>query len=320
MKTLHYFKNRGVEEINFDLPEPTEDQIQIETIYCGICRSDIGNYMGKEEMPYSNNEYPEGIIGTWGHEGIGIVVKVGDNLKNIYNVGDFVATCSDPAYSYYYNAKFEESVKIPELNKKYIIQPVSCAINIIEKTILTANNLKINSKKILLIGSGFMSLVIGRYLKIAASDCELFVLGSSLKKKWEELDYKMIDNIKDIHDNSFSIVIDLSSKSENFYELNRITKLEGLICYAATPYDKITTNFFENCWKCHTFIMPSPRNSNFREIMEKTVDLIESKKLITDDIWSKEYNRNDINDVIKGFNDGVERSNDYIRGYLNFSL
>ena len=318
MKTLHYFKGEGIKEVDFNLPEPREDQIQIRTVYCGICRSDIGNYMEKEEMPYSNNENTEGIIGTWGHEGVGIVVKVGNNLKDIYKPGDFVATCSDPAYSYYYNAKLEESVKIPELDKKYIIQPVSCAINIIDKTIITANNLKINSKKILLIGSGFMSLVIGRYLKTMASDCELFVVGSSLKNKWGELGYKMFNSINEIDTDSFSIVIDLSSKSENFYELNRITKLEGLICYAATPYDKITTNFFENCWKCHTFIMPSPRSSDFREIMGKTVELIESKKLITDDIWSREYDRGDIKDIIKGFDDGVKRNNDYIRGYLKF--
>ena len=172
MKTLHTNGNRDIAEYDITLPKMRDDQIKIKTAFCGVCRSDVAAYAGWEKaMPF----------GMQGHEGVGTVVEVGSDIKHL-QVGDFVSSWSDPAYGDYYYATEGECVKIPELHKKYILQPVACAINIIKKT-LNFYDYK-SSDEILLIGSGFMSLIIGQYLK--KLNINHLVCGSSNKEEWEK--------------------------------------------------------------------------------------------------------------------------------------
>jgi propanol-preferring alcohol dehydrogenase len=57
------------------------DDILVKIIFSGVCHTDIHVWMG--DLPVKNKEFP--IVG--GHEGAGIVVKVGNNVKN-FKVGD----------------------------------------------------------------------------------------------------------------------------------------------------------------------------------------------------------------------------------------
>lgn len=316
-RLLHSFEKDSITEHIWDRPEMTDDQIEIKTVFCGICRSDIGAWKRWEEMPFN------GELGHFGHEGAGEVVRVGKNIKNV-KVGDFVATWSDPAYADYYYAKENEFVVIPELSHKYILQPVASAVNIAEKTANVIWNMTHDGYgssikpqgNILLLGSGFMSFVVARILE--RYNYEYTVCGSSHREIWKEKFGIELKDVYTIEDNSFDCVIDLTSKAENFDNCIRICKNEGLICYASTPYTPVTTNFFETCWKCHTWIFPSPRNSDFNEIMAKTRDYILEGFLDTEWMWSKGYDRNDMNEVKQAFEDGANRDVNYIRGYLKF--
>lgn len=300
MKKIYILDSHGrgcLGYYKFDKKDPTDDEIEIKTKFCGICRSDIAVYAGWEDhMPF----------GHFGHEGMGTVTKVGKNIKNIKE-GDFVATISDPAYSSYYNAKEHEFVKIPELNPKYILQPVACAINILDKTIINSK-----SEKILMFGTGFMSMIIGQYCKNA--NINLTIVGSAHKEKWANIGYKL-NSYNDIKDKKYPIVIDLSSKAKTFDLMSNLTEVEGLIVMASTPFSPVTTNFFKNSWNCHNFIFPSPRNSDFKTIMENTVKLIESEYIRPKKLWTKGYS---FNSALQGFEDGKTRSKDYIRGFINF--
>lgn len=297
---IHYFK--------FEKKDPTDDEIEIKTKYCGICRSDIAAF-ARWETPMP--------IGHFGHEGIGTVTKVGKNIREV-KVGDFVSTISDPAYGTYYNAKSHEFVKIPELSPKYILQPVACAVNILDRTLnyvemLNSRNFEqFKEKNILMIGSGFMSIIIGQLLSNSNSKYFLEVVGNSNKKKWNVIGYKLksYDEI-----NTFPIIMDLSSKEETFYKLPKIADKEAIITLASTPFTPVRTNFFENSWNCHTFLFPSPRNKNFRNIMKFTVELISEGKLSTESLWTKGYS---FEDAQTGFEDGVERTEDYLRGYIEY--
>jgi len=298
MKILHSFGKKNIDSWYYEERNAYSNEIKIQTKYCGICNSDIAVYGGFETPMF---------LGKFGHEGLGVVVSVGKEIKNVKE-GDFVSTISDPAYSEFYFAKENEFVKVPELNQKYIIQPVACALNILQKTL----NYNKNNKDILLVGSGFMSLIIAEYctkiLKIKIDIC-----GSSNKKNWGKLNLKL-NNIEDIEENSYDYVIDLSSKAENFKKITNICKNEGIINYASTPKENIVTNFFENCWKCHTILMPSPRNSDFIKSMELSVELIKNNILNTEELWSKGFKM--FSEYKEGFEAGLNRDFNYIRGYF----
>lgn len=305
MKLLHSFNEREITEVDYELPEMTDDQVMVKTIMCGICRSDIGSYMRWEGMM---------TLGQFGHEGLGQIIKVGKNIIDAKE-GDYVATWSDPAYGDYYYAKQNEFSIIPEPHFKYIMQPVACAINIIEKTKRMADTLGYDSEKILLLGTGYMSLVIGQLLKPEEVD----IVGNSNKDYWNKLGHTLYSNIESLPKEKYKVIIDLTSKEENFYKITKLAALEALICYAATPYTPVKTNFFENCWNCHTFIMPSPRNSDFKDMMDMGIKLVSTGVLNTELLWSKSYKRSDIKDIKQGFEDGVTRTPEYIRGYINWN-
>jgi len=319
-KLLHLTKPGLVEEYTWDLPNMAADQILVKTKMTGVCRSDIGNYGGLEAMPYSSKENPNGIIGTWGHEGLGTVVAIGRNIFDV-KVGDFVATFSDPAYSDYYLAKFKEYVKVPELSPKYILQPCACGINVFLETRRFMQYMKYQNETILLIGSGFLSTIIGKTSKAMIqsepySFSDIEVVGNANKEVWDSMGFKRYDNINQVN-KKYKVIIDLSSKPENFEKIIELSDVEALVCYAATPTKPITTNFFDSCWKGMTYILPSPRNKHFIDAMEMGRIMIETNKLNVDSMWTKGYNRD--TEFKQAFNDGLNRPAGYSRGYIEWN-
>jgi threonine dehydrogenase-like Zn-dependent dehydrogenase len=314
-KLLHSFEAKQIGEYEWEKPEITADEIEIKTLLCGICRSDVGSYNRWELMPYTDSENTNGKLGGFGHEGLGIVTKIGTNITDV-KVGEIVSTWGDPAFAYYYNVKKGEYAIVPEATAKYILQPTACSINIAVKTLDTCTLLQRNENpNILLLGSGFMSLVIGQYF--IATNKSFDIVGSSNKDEWAKLGVTM-KSIKDVTGNQYDAVIDLTSKAENW---NLITELkllrpEGILCYASTPYTPVTTNFFEQCWNCFTIIMPSPRNSDFGDIMKLTANLIMAGHIDPTPYWTHAYDRRDIESVKLGFEEGSNRTPEYIRGFL----
>lgn len=314
-KTLHSFNANSIEETTWDAPEMSEDQIKIKTLFCGVCRSDVGSYARWEHMPYTDDQNPNGKIGGFGHEGLGEVVAIGKNVTGV-KIGDFVSTWSDPAFADYYYAKQNEFVVVPEASHKYILQPVACAMNIFHKTQLFMNSMGYMNEPILLLGSGFMSIIIGQYCK--SNDIDLRVVGNSNKDIWKSMGFTLysMNEVKKSN-RKFKVIIDLTSKEETFYTISKeLADIEALICYAATPSTEVKTNFFDSCWNCHTLIMPSPRNLDFNEVMEWTRDLIDHGVLDPNILWSQGYSRNDMNEVKRAFEDGKNRPSGYLRGYL----
>ena len=294
-KLLHTTGKSDIKILEWEKPDITDTQIEIKTVFCGICRSDIAAYKGWEDfMPF----------GMQGHEGLGVVTKIGNSIQDV-KVGDFVATISDPAYCETYNAEEYQYIKVPELDPKYIIQPTACAMNIIYKTLANSKQ----GDNILLIGTGFMSVIIGQYLQ--SKGVSIDVYGSSHKDIWDNLGHNLMQREQL---GRYDIVIDLSSKEENFYLAPDILNDEGLLCYAATPFTEVKTNFFDLCWKCVTIIMPSPRNSDFKKVMKQTVELIDSGDIDPSILWTKGYDA--FTEYVEAFEEGVNRTKNYIRGYF----
>lgn len=313
MKTLHSFGNREVAEYEIEDAVCPDNGILVKTKLVGICRSDAAQFAGLEKgVP----------LGQFGHEGLGEVIDIGPNFKSDRSeeieLGDLVATWSDPAYAEFYPAKPNEFVKVPEIAPEYILQPAACATNIYRQTKKFMERMGLNREDILLLGSGFMAVIIGEICK--AENQNLIVVGRANSEIWQdivEVKYDTVDDLLATDPGKFSVIIDISSKAENFHKITSdLAAHEALIVYAGTPTEPVTTNFFENCWQCQTIIMPSPRNSDFNDAMAMTRDLITEGKLNTKRLWTKGYNRE--TEFEKAFIDAADRPEGYIRGFLKY--
>jgi NADPH:quinone reductase-like Zn-dependent oxidoreductase len=317
VKLLHSYGKKDIAEYTHDIGEMSPNQILVKTQLVGCCRSDISAYAGWERpMPF----------GQFGHEGLGIVKKCGSNITDVKE-GDIVATFSDPAYADHYYAKHGEYTKVKELHQRHILQPVACGVNIWLETKKMMDRMGYSNEQVLLIGSGFLSMIIGKTViwlsqshdtdkRIDQSKFD--IVGNANQDFWQQSGFNRFRSLNDIQQ-QYKVVIDLSSKAEYFdIIVNNITATEGLVCYASTPTSPVTTNFFEACWKCLTFVLPSPRNSGFSNAMDISEKIISGGWINVDSQWTQGYPRNDMTQVKQAFEDGANRKPGYVRGFIDF--
>ncbi len=163
------------EEVDFDKPDPTSDQIEVKAIMTGVCRSDIDMMQGNfGPLP----------LEMQGHEGLGVVTKVGADVYDV-KVGDFVATRGEPAYADFYNVRDREFVVVPEASPKYILEPVACGINIVQQAVTDIYKRSGPGKRLLILGSGFLAWVAYNTIRLNRLDFDITVVGNSNKDIWD---------------------------------------------------------------------------------------------------------------------------------------
>ena len=279
------------EEVEYDKPEPTSDQIEVRAIMTGVCRSDIDMMMGNfGPLPLSMQ----------GHEGLGQVTQVGALITGVKE-GDYVATRGEPAYADYYNVRRDEFVVVPEASPKYILEPVACGINCIVDDFKNRAN-----TKTIILGSGFLAWVVYNALKMYFPRMEVDVLGSSNQEFWGD---KLLLGTSESYDN----VIDLSGKYDLGTEIN--LNNNALIVDAvgkAVSREEAQAQL----WKACTTVKPSPRTPKFIDAMIRARYMIENGELEVDSFWTKAYNRNI--EWQQAFADGKDRPNGYSRGYIKW--
>ena len=185
------------EQVTYDLPPLTEDEICVRAVMTGVCRSDIDMMQGNfGPLP----------LGMQGHEGLGQVIGIGANITNV-NFGDHVATRGEPAYADIYNVRANEYVWVPEAHPRYIIEPVACGINAVDVADCSRQD------KILIIGSGFLAWVAYHTLT-KFKHCErVDVVGSSNIDLWGN---RLLLGTSE----SYDVVIDLSGKYSLGIDIN----------------------------------------------------------------------------------------------------
>jgi threonine dehydrogenase-like Zn-dependent dehydrogenase len=279
------------EEVDYDKPAPNSTEIEVKAVMTGVCRSDIDMMQGNfGPLP----------LEMQGHEGLGIVTKVGASVMNV-KVGDYVATRGEPAYADYYNCRDGEFVVVPELSPKYILEPIACGINCIVEDFQDRSQ-----GKTVILGSGFLAWVVYNTLKLHFQNMDVDVLGSSNIELWGD---KLLLGTSESYDN----VVDLSGKYALGTEIN--LNNNALIVDAvgkAVSREEAQAQL----WKAVTTVKPSPRTPKFIDAMYQARWMIENGKLEVDSFWTRSYNRNI--EWKQAFTDGVNRPNSYSRGYIKW--
>jgi D-arabinose 1-dehydrogenase-like Zn-dependent alcohol dehydrogenase len=283
------------EEVDYDKPEPTSDQIEVRAIMTGVCRSDIDMMQGNfGPLP----------LEMQGHEGLGQVTKVGALVTDV-KVGDYVATRGEPAYADYYNVRLDEFVVVPEADPKYILEPVACGINIVQQSVSEIYKRSGEGKRLLILGSGFLAWVAYNTIRLNRFDFDITVVGNNNKDVWG-------DALSQTYCGTFDVVIDLSGGTDVFDK--QIVNNEALIVLGSQK--TVTTDFSNLLWKACTMVFPSPRTERFYDCMKDAAIWIENGDLNVDNFWTKGYNRD--TEWQQAFADGMDRPNGYSRGYIKW--
>jgi threonine dehydrogenase-like Zn-dependent dehydrogenase len=286
------------DEVEYDKPEPNTYEIEVKSLMTGVCRSDIDMMMG---------EFGPLPLHMQGHEGLGIVTKVGSGIAKT-NVGDIVATRGEPAYADYYNVRIEEFVVVPEANPKYILEPVACGLNLINqaKEQLLDRQGQSENTRMLIIGSGFLAWVAYHAMRLNGYIFHVDVLGHSNKDLWgDKLLSSTIEN--------YDVVVDLSGNYELGLQIN-LNNNALIIDGVGKAVSKQEAQ--SQLWKAVTTIKPSPRNPYFIDCMQMARYFIENGYLEVDSFWTKCYNRT--TEWEQAFADGVNRPSGYSRGYIKW--
>jgi len=278
------------EEVEYDLPPLTENEICVRAVMTGVCRSDI------DMMDGNFGPLP---LQMQGHEGLGEVIGIGANITNV-NLGDIVATRGEPAYADFYNVRKDEYVQVPEAHPRYILEPVACGINAVDVANCSRQN------KILIIGSGFLAWVAYHTL-IKFKHCEnVDVIGSSNIDLWGDI--LLLGTTE-----SYDVVIDLSGKYALGIDIN-LNNNALIVDAVGKAVSKEEAQ--QQLWRAVTTIKPSPRNPNFYQCMKDAVWMIKNGYLEVDSFWTRAYNRNI--EWQQAFADGKDRPSGYSRGYIKW--
>lgn len=282
-------------EETWEKPEPNPWQIEVESIFTGVCRSDIDMMTGKFDL------LP---IHMSGHEGLGRVTKVGRHITDV-RIGSLVATRGEPAYADFYNVLQDQYVEVPEAHPRYILEPVACGINIVEQALDSIKQRQGKNKKLLILGSGFLAWVAYNRLLVHNLDFDIDVLGSANLDLWGD---KLLLGTSDYYD----VIIDLSGRTDVFD--NVMYSENALIIMGAQK--QVTTDFRGMLWKAVTMVFPSPRNPNFYYCMKESEKMITNGDLEVDSFWTRGYNRT--TEWQKAFEDSLHRPEGYSRGYIKW--
>jgi D-arabinose 1-dehydrogenase-like Zn-dependent alcohol dehydrogenase len=271
------------------------DQILVESVMTGVCRSDIDMMQGNfGPLP----------INMQGHEGLGRVVETGKEVKDV-RPGDYVATRGEPAYADRYVVRHREYVRVPEAHPRFILEPVACGINVIHQPIREIAERSGPGRKLLILGSGFLAWVAYNTIILNHLEFDITVIGNSNKELWGQ-------QLALYYGGKFDVVIDLSSRDDVFTK--DILCNEALVVFGVEK--KITTSFANLLWKACTIVFPSPRTDKFYQCMVDAARWIEDGDIDIDTFWTKGYNRD--TEWQQAFTDGVNRPEGYSRGYIKW--
>lgn len=284
------------EEVEYEVPPLSPDEICVRAVMTGVCRSDIDMMQGNfGPLP----------LNMQGHEGLGQVVDIGADITGV-KFGDYVATRGEPAYADIYNVRRNEFVVVPEANPKYILEPVACGINVVMQDLRGIVERSGSGRRLLIIGSGFLAWIAYNTIILNHIDIDITVRGSSNTDLWKSGGVQLTNN----PEGNFDVVIDLGGDDSVFTK--DFIRNEALIIFGVQK--TITTDFGNLLWKACTVSFPSPRTDGFHNCMQKAANWIEDGKLNVDNFWTKCYNRD--TEWPLAFSDALVRPTGYSRGYI----
>ena len=300
------------------IPDPGYDEVQIEIKACGVCAWDSYLYQG-----ISN---PKPIPYTFGHEGAGIVTKVGPGVKN-YKPGDkvFAASAVNDMMMQYCNQPVSCLAKIPSDVTDFsawVAEPTVCVVSLLYKTQICPGD------KIVLVGGGYMGLLTIQGLQ-AEPWGELIVFEKLPERRKLAMEYSS-SGVYDpdsaegkakinaiIESGGADIVIDFAA-SDSGYDLALSMIKNSAGKFVLGSWHRHQKSFDGTSWHLrglNVLNLAPGANAHFREMIGPTAALMRRgiynpRKYVT--------HIADYHDALPVFLKSIDKSDGYIKGVIIF--
>lgn len=307
--------------MQYDVPEPGYGEVMIKTTACGLCCWDSWLYRGVN----APGPYPYVI----GHEGVGVVYKLGDGVQNL-KVGDKVFACTggNEMMCEYFTAHESSFIKLPDDTTDWasvVIEPTSCVVNILDRA-----NIRIGDH-IVVVGAGYMGqlLLQGLTRASAAGKITVFELREDRRKQAEEYG---VDAVYDpeseegkqaiadiIAAGGADICVDFGASESGLALADSMTKKHGTLVIGSFHRGKIT--FDGTKWHLgglNVYNISPPGTNHYEEIIPRTWELIKHGvftpgKFVTHTAYYK-----DAEGMKTLFEKSIDKTDGYIKGVVLF--
>jgi (R,R)-butanediol dehydrogenase / meso-butanediol dehydrogenase / diacetyl reductase len=193
MKKAIYHGVRDVRVEEVEEPQPKKGEVKIKVKYCGICGSDLHEYL--------HGLFPES---PFGHEACGEVVAIGEDVQG-YKVGERVCSVTHGSYTQYLVCPPERLLKIPvdmDLQRAAVVEPLSGAAYALERADMKGD------ETVLIAGAGPVGLMVLLGLKAKGIQTIYMTEINEFRRKkaeelgatlvWNPLDFKTATRIKEL--------------------------------------------------------------------------------------------------------------------------
>lgn len=261
----------------YDVPEPKANEVMLKIMSCGLCCWDSWLYRGVN----APGPYPYII----GHEGAGIVEKVGSEVTNL-KPGDKVSCGSgtNEMMCEYATVPAAGLVKIPDDTTDWasvVYEPTCCVANLINITDVHMGD------HVVLVGAGYMGQLTLQALTRAsqASRITVFELREDRRKMAEAYkpaevyDPESAEGKKVIEDiiaaGGADVCIDFGASDSGFHLADSMTKKAGKFTIGSFHRGDVTFNGTKwHLGGLYVYNLAPMSNPHFKEIVPRTYDMI----------------------------------------------
>jgi L-iditol 2-dehydrogenase len=217
-KTIVFPSKLQAEIVERDIMPLQKDEILAKTIVNGICMWEIHCFNHVDNPSLQP-----------GHEGISVVVDVGENVSNI-KPGDYVTSLEWSEYTVQKATNVIKLESTPQDAGLYMLEPLACAINAVAHTNLYP------SDKVLLSGCGYMGFLllklISGYPLSNITVCDFKEENLELAKQFganSVINANDIAKVSALSSDSFQVTYECSGAASSLELCNRLTARGGTV-------------------------------------------------------------------------------------------
>ena len=302
--------------------EPGPNEVLVKTMACGVCCWDSWLYRGVN----APGPYPYVI----GHEGDGIVEKVGSEVDNL-KPGDMVFAAyggNDMMSEYFINRK-DGVVKLSDEVKDWasvIYEPACCVINVV-------NSLDIQlGDHVVLVGAGYMGLQTLQVLTKGsqAGRITVFELRDDRRRMAEAMNptevadpeseegKKLIEDI--IKAGGADVVIDFGATTSGFELADSLTKQAGKLGIATFHRGDVTFNGTKwHLGGLKVYNLSPFSNAHYPELLPKAYEMIRKRVLAPEEYVTHTAYYKDLEAMENLFQRACDIEDNYMKGVVLFT-
>lgn len=301
------------EFIEVDIPEIDPFEVLVKVELCGLCASEL-------------EKWKSGVLQGFtymGHEIVGTVEKIGEYVNNV-QVGDRVTGYICNGFAEYAKAHHSLVLKVPDSlkSKDAMGEPLGCLVSGLRQTKVELGD------RVCVIGLGYMGLGFLSLMKNAGASEIVAVdlreesleyakkLGATKTLFPQEVDdnYKVIEYGTNM-DGGFDVVVEASGSQPALTLANQLVGLHKKLSVVGFHQGGTRTVDVElQNWKAVQIINAHERRDHFMmDSIRRGLAMIEAKRIDMGQLVTHSY---DFQDLDQGFQDFLDKKDNYIKGMI----